>query len=80
MRLPALKTRCHVEWADITGHINSPLSEVRPANCWNEGLLVKKTPHYLVLASAQYEGDNQDPVGDYCCIPLGVIKRIRRLK
>ncbi len=79
MRIPAQGCRCRIEWVDITAYINEPLSAAKLSNCWNEGVLAKKTKEYVVLASGQYEGEEKDPVGDYCCIPVGVIKKIRRL-
>lgn len=80
MRLPAPGQRVRIEWVDITAYINEPLSAAKLSNCWNEGVLAKKTKEYVVLASGQYEGDEKDPVGDYCCIPVGVIKKVLRLK
>lgn len=80
MRLPAIGRRIRIDWVDITAYVNEPLSAAKLSNCWNEGILVKKTKEYIVLASGQYEGGEGDPEGDYCCIPLGVIMRVRHLK
>ncbi len=81
MRWPKLilKGRYKIDWLDITGAINSPLSEVKPAPCWSEGILVKITKDYIVLASSQYKDDGSDPMGDYTCIIRGAVVKVTRL-
>ena len=74
-----LKGRYKIDWLDITGAINCPLSEVKPAPCWSEGILVKNTKDYIVLASSQYTDEGKDPVGDYTCIIKGAVIKAKRL-
>jgi len=78
-RWPKIGTRIHVEWLDITGHINAPLSEALPASCWTEGILVKNTIDYVVLASSQYRGEGDNPTGDYTCVVKGVVTKVRKI-
>ena len=78
-RWPPTGTRVHCEWLDICAFVNSPKSTAEPAACWSEGILVKKTKSYIVLASSQYRGEGDDPVGDYTAIPIGVVTKVKRL-
>ena len=61
MRWPKLilQKRYRVEWLDFMGTINGRLSEVEPAACWSEGVLVKNRKNYLVLASSQYTEESK---------------------
>lgn len=80
-RWPKLGTRVHVEWLDIVGYVNCQLSEARPAPCWTEGLLVKNSKDFIVLASSQYKGRTNDESieGDYTAIPKGVVHAVKRI-
>ncbi len=78
-RWPKIGTRIHVEWLDIAGYTNAPLSSAEPLPCWSEGLLVRNTKGHVVLASSQYRGEGDDPVGDYTAIPKGVVLKVTRL-
>ena len=78
-RFPKIGTRVHVEWQDICGYTNAALSTAEPAACWSEGLLVKNTRDHIVLASSQYQGEGDDPIGDYTAIPKGVVTKVSKL-
>ena len=77
--LPKLGTRIHVRWTDCAGFINTPLSQARPVQCWSEGILVRKTKDYIVLASSQYTDEGDDPTGDYTAIPSVWVTNVKRL-
>ena len=81
MRWPKLilQKRYRVEWLDFMGTINGRLSEVEPAACWSEGVLVKNRKDYLVLASSQYTEESKDPTGDYVCLLKGACVSCKRL-
>jgi len=79
-RFPKISTRVHVEWMDCAGYVNAPLSLAKPLPCWSEGILVKKTKDYVVLASSQYRDEGDDPTGDYTAIPSVWVKNVRVLK
>ncbi len=78
-KLPKLGTRVHVEWIDICGYVNVPLSCAQTVQCWSEGLIIKNTKDHIVLASSQYRGEGDDPVGDYTAIPKGVIVKVKKI-
>jgi hypothetical protein len=75
-RIPPVGVRCRLYWDDIRGGINIPLEEATPAKCWTEGIIAKKAKDYVVIATSKYEGED---VGDYTCIPLGVIRKVQRI-
>jgi len=66
---------------DIVGFVNSPLSDAKPAPCWTEGILVKNSKDFVVLASSQYSGerDDESATGDYTAIPKGVVDGWKRI-
>ena len=68
-----------MEWMDCCGYVNAPLSAAVPLPCWSEGVLVKNTKQYVVLASSQYRNEGEDPTGDYIAIPKGTVAKIKRL-
>ena len=76
--MPKVGTRLRVEWIDIVGGINEPLSKIVPQECWSEGVLMRVEPDFIVLASSQYIDDGKDPAGDYTAIVRGCIKSIKR--
>jgi len=76
-RLPPTNTLCECRWVDITGSINSPLSECRPVKCTTIGKLAIKNEDYIVLVTSRYEGD--DDCVDATAIPLGVVESCKRL-
>jgi hypothetical protein len=78
-RWPKIGTRVHVEWMDCCGYVNAPLSAAVPLPCWSEGILVRKSQDYIVLASSQYRGEGDDPTGDYTAIPAVWITDLKRL-
>ena len=81
MRWPKLilQKRYRIEWLDYVGGINARLSEIEPAACWSEGVLVKNRKDYLVLASSHYTEESKDPTGDYGALLKGACVSCRRL-
>ena len=76
-RFPPINTLVKCVWQDITGSINSPLSECRPVKCTTIGKLAIKNEDYIVLVTSRYEGD--DECVDATAIPLGVVESCKRL-
>ena len=77
--------RLRIEWVDYIGIVNGSLSDARPAQAWSEGLLVKDTPDFLVIATSQFvdakgNPDPKDPEGDYTVLIKGGITKITKLK
>lgn len=71
-----------VEWSDIKSDPNwqalSDMKDSKPVTCISVGYLVKvdRVGGRLILGHSITEDDN----GDHTVIPLGVVKRIRRMK
>jgi hypothetical protein len=78
-RLPAVGSRVRVLWQDIVGYINQPLKEVKIADVWTEGKLVKADKEFLVIATSQYIDDlpPDETLGDYTAIPRGAVKSVK---
>lgn len=78
-RLPPVGTRVRCLWQDIVGYINQPLKDVKIADVWTEGKLVKADKEFLVIATSQYidDGPVDETLGDYTAIPRGAVKSIK---
>jgi len=78
-RLPAIGSRVRCVWQDIVGFINQPLKEVKIADVWTEGKLVKANKEFLVIATSQYIDDlpSEETLGDYTAIPRGAVVSIK---
>ena len=77
-KLPPVGSRVRVLWQDIVGYINQPLKDVKVADVWTEGKLVKVETEFLVIATSQYIDDEpaDQTLGDYTAIPLGAVKSV----
>ena len=75
MTWPKVGTRVHVEWLDPAIHTMCPVADAKPAKCWTEGTIVKKTPVYVVVAASQYE----DGDGDFTVLVKGSCTNITRM-
>ena len=78
MKIPKVGALVRVEWVDIVGGINEPLSRVVPQACWSIGVLIRVESDFIVLASSQFIDDGKDPAGDYTAIVRGCITSIKR--
>ena len=78
MKMPKVGALVRVEWVDIVGGINEPLSRVVPQSCWSIGVLIRLERDFIVLASSQFIDDGKDPTGDYTAIVRGCITSIKR--
>jgi len=81
MKVPAkLGTLLEIHWDDICAFTNQTVTESKPARCITIGRLAAKRPDHIVVATSLFETRaDQTPEGDFVAIPLGVIRRIRRL-
>lgn len=79
MKLPPINSRVICRWQDICGFINHPLRDVKIADVWTEGKLVKANKEFLVIATSQYIDDLpcEETLGDYTAIPRGAVKSVK---
>lgn len=80
----AMGDRLRVEWIDYVGLVNDCLSNAEPARAWSEGVLVKETETYLVLATSQFvdakgNPDPKNPEGDYTVLIKGGITSVNKI-
>lgn len=77
-KCPAVGVLVEVVWTDITATINTDLAEATPALCATFGKVAKKTDSFIVIATSLF-CEPGEMCGDFIAIPLGVIKKIRRI-
>lgn len=77
-KCPAIGVLVEVEWVDIVSTTNSDLAEAVPALCTTFGKVAKKADSFVVIATSLF-CEPGEMSGDFVAIPLGVIKRVRRL-
>ncbi|MBC8324326.1 MAG: hypothetical protein H8E27_01695 [Verrucomicrobia subdivision 3 bacterium] len=81
MKLPAkLGALLEIHWDDICSFTNETLPDAKPARCITIGRLAAKRPDHIIIATSLFDTrPDQPPEGDFVAIPLGVIRRIRRI-
>lgn len=70
-----------VTWIDAVSTMGwrlAPMTE--PTTCWTAGYLVAKNKKSVVVALCAATADAVFPFGDTITIPIGCVKKIRRLK
>ena len=73
-------TLLEITWDDICAFTNHAASDAKPARCVTIGRLIEKRADHIVVATSLFETrEDQTPEGDFVAIPLGVIRRIRRI-
>tara|TARA_R110000824_G_scaffold336578_2_gene523103 strand:- start:149 stop:397 length:249 start_codon:yes stop_codon:yes gene_type:complete len=77
-KCPAVGVLVQVDWIDITATINADLADATPAPCITFGKVAKKTDSFIVIATSLF-CEPGETCGDFVAIPLGVIKRIKKI-